>query len=140
MDAILSQKITAQGKHIETVQIQLESFKQGFPFLSLVAPATPTRGIKVWSESQVKDYQSYFEKRASDLELVKFVPASGAASRMFKDLFSFLETDGNELDGFTQKFISQLQHFAFYQDLDVQLQQQGESIASLLEKKESKNL
>ena len=89
MDAILSQKITAQGKHIETVQIQLESFKEGFPFLSLVAPATPTRGIQVWSESQVKDYQSYFEKRASDLELVKFVPASGAASRMFKDLFSF---------------------------------------------------
>jgi len=140
MDAILSQKITAQGKQIGTVQMQLESFKQGFPFLSLVAPATPARGIQVWSESQVKDYQSYFEKRASDLELVKFVPASGAASRMFKDLFSFLETDGNELDGFTQKFISQIQHFAFYQDLDAQLQQQGESIASLLEKKEYKKL
>ena len=140
MDAILSQKITAQGKQIEAVQMQLESFKQGFPFLSLVAPATPARGIQVWSDSQVKDYQSYFEKRASDLELVKFVPASGAASRMFKDLFSFLETDGNELDGFTQKFISQLQHFAFYQDLDALLQQQGESIASLLEKKEYKKL
>jgi hypothetical protein len=140
MDAILSQKITAQGKQIEAVQMQLESFKQGFPFLSLVAPATPARGIQVWSDSQVKDYQSYFEKRASDLELVKFVPASGAASRMFKDLFSFLETDGNELDGFTQKFISQLQHFAFYQDLDTLLQQQGESIASLLEKKEYKKL
>lgn len=140
MDAILSQKITAQGKQIETVQMQLASFKQGFPFLSLVAPATPARGIQVWSDSQVKDYQSYFEKRASELELVKFVPASGAASRMFKDLFSFLETDGDELDGFTQKFISQLHQFAFYQDLDALLQQQGESIASLLEKKDYKKL
>ncbi|MEY3648704.1 MAG: hypothetical protein RLZ13_1589 [Bacteroidota bacterium] len=140
MDAILSQKITAQGKQIETVQMQLASFKQGFPFLSLVAPATPARGIQVWSDSQVKDYQSYFEKRASELELVKFVPASGAASRMFKDLFSFLERDGNELDGFTQKFISQLHQFAFCQDLDALLQQQGESIASLLEKKDYKKL
>jgi hypothetical protein len=140
MDAILSQKITAQGKQIETVQMQLASFKQGFPFLSLVAPATPARGIQVWSDSQVKDYQSYFEKRASELELVKFVPASGAASRMFKDLFSFLETEGNELDGFTQKFISQLHQFAFCQDLDALLQQQGESIASLLEKKDYKKL
>jgi hypothetical protein len=140
MVAILSEKITAQGKQIETVQIQLESFKQGFPYLNLVAPATPARGIQVWSESQVKDYQSYFEKRASELELVKFVPASGAASRMFKDLFSFLETDGNELDGFTQKFISQLHQFAFYQELDALLHRQGESIPSLLEKKEYKKL
>jgi hypothetical protein len=62
MDAILSQKITAQGKQIGTVQMQLESFKQGFPFLSLVAPAIPARGIQVWSESQVKDYQSYLPK------------------------------------------------------------------------------
>ncbi len=140
MDAILFQKILEQGKQIETVQMQLESFKQGFPFLNLVGPATPARGIQVWSESQVKDYQSYFEKRSSELELVKFVPASGAASRMFKDLFSFLETEGNELDGFTQKFISQLHQFAFYQDLDALLHKQGESIASLLEQKEYKKL
>jgi hypothetical protein len=140
MDATLSQKITALDKKVEVVQMQLESFKQGFPFLSLVGPATPARGIQVWSESQVKDYQSYFEKRASELELVKFVPASGAASRMFKDLFSFLDTAGDQLDGFTQKFIAQLHQFAFYQDLDALLQQQGESIASLLEKKEYKKL
>ena len=140
MDATLSHKITALDKKVEIVKSQLESFKQGFPFLSLVAPATPARGIQVWSESQVKDYQSYFEKRASELALVKFVPASGAASRMFKDLFSFLDTAGDQLDEFTQKFISQLHQFAFYQDLDTLLQQQGESIGSLLEKKEYKNL
>ena len=140
MDATLSQKITALDMKVEEVQLQLESFKQGFPFLTLVGPATPTRGIKVWSESQVKDYQSYFEKRASELELVKFVPASGAASRMFKDLFSFLDRSGDQLDGFTQKFIAQIHQFAFYQDLDALLQQQGESIESLLEKKEYKKL
>ena len=140
MDASLSQKITALNKKVEVVEMQLESFKLGFPFLSLVAPATPARGIQVWSESQVKDYQSYFEKRASELELVKFVPASGAASRMFKDLFSFLDTEEDQLDGSTQKFISQLHQFAFYQDLNDRLQKEGESIHSLLEKKEFKKL
>ena len=52
-----------------------------------------------------------------------------------------METDGDlEKNGFTQKFIESLQQFAFYQDLEVVLQQEGESIASLLEKKEYKKL
>ena len=141
MDATLSQKITALDKKVDVVQLQLESFKQGFPFLSLVGPATPARGIQVWEETQVQHYQSYFQRKAAELDIVKFVPASGAASRMFKDLFSFLETDGDlAKNGFTQKFIESLQKFAFYQDLEVVLQQEGESIASLLEKKEYKKL
>ena len=141
MDATLSQKITALDKKVDVVQLQLESFKQGFPFLSLVGPATPARGIQVWEETQVQHYQSYFQRKAAELDIVKFVPASGAASRMFKDLFSFLETDGDlAKNGFTQKFIESLQQFAFYQDLEVVLQQEGESIASLLEKKEYKKL
>jgi hypothetical protein len=141
MDATLSKKITALDKKVDVVQLQLESFKRGFPFLSLVGPATPARGIQVWDESQVKHYQSYFQQKATELDIVKFVPASGAASRMFKDLFSFLETDGDlSKNDFTQKFIESLQQFAFYQDLEVVLQQEGESIASLLEKKEYKKL
>ncbi len=141
MDATLSQKITALDKKVDVVQLQLESFKQGFPFLSLVGPATPARGIQVWEETQVQQYQGYFQRKAAELDIVKFVPASGAASRMFKDLFSFLETDGDlAKNSFTQKFIESLQQFAFYQDLEVVLQQEGESIASLLEKKEYKKL
>lgn len=141
MDAILSQKITALDKKVDGVQLQLESFKQGFPFLSLVGPATPARGIQVWEKTQVQYYQSCFQRKAAELDIVKFVPASGAASRMFKDLFSFLETDGDlAKNGFTQKFIENLQQFAFYQDLDVALQKEGESIASLLEKKAYKKL
>jgi hypothetical protein len=141
MDATLSQKIIALDKKVDVVQLQLESFKQGFPFLSLVGPATPARGIQVWEETQVQHYQGYFQRKAAELDIVKFVPASGAASRMFKDLFSFLETDGDlAKNGFTQKFIESLQQFAFYQDLEVVLQQEGESIASLLEKKEYKKL
>ena len=141
MDAILTQKITAQGKQVDAIQQQLESFKQGFPFLRLVGPATPGRGIQVWEEKQVQHYQRFFERKAIELDIVKFVPASGAASRMFKDLFSFLESDGDlAQSAFTQKFIEKIQHFAFYQDLDALLHQGGESIDSVLEKKEYKKL
>ncbi len=60
---------------------------------------------------------------------------------MFKDLFSFLESDGDLVQSaFTQKFIEKIQHFAFYQDLDALLHQGGESIDSVLEKKEYKKL
>lgn len=141
MDATLTLKITAQGKQVEAIQQQLESFKHGFPFLNLVGPATPARGIRVWEENQVAHYQSYFARKAPELDIVKFVPASGAASRMFKDLFSFLETDGDlAKNGFTQKFIENLSQFAFYQDLDAALHQVGESVDSLVEKKEFKKL
>ena len=65
MDANLSQKITALDKKVDVVQLQLESFKQGFPFLSLVGTATPARGIQVWEETQVQHYQSYFQRKAA---------------------------------------------------------------------------
>jgi hypothetical protein len=141
MDPTLSQKITAKGKQVDAIQQQLESFKKGFPFLNLIGPATPARGIQVWEENQVQHYQSYFAQKSAELAIVKFVPASGAASRMFKDLFSFLETDGDlAKNGFTQNFIDNLSRFAFFQDLDAALQTGGESIASLLDKKEYKKL
>jgi len=141
MDATLSQKITAQGKQVDAIHQQLNFFKQGFPFLRLVGPATPARGIQVWEQKQVQHYQSFFERKAIELAIVKFVPASGAASRMFKDLFSFLESDGDlAQNAFTQKFIENIQHFAFYQDLEEVLQQSGESIGGVLAKKEYKKL
>lgn len=141
MDATLTLKITAQGKKVDAIQQQLESFKQGFPFLRLVGPATPARGIQVWEEKQVQHYQRFFERKAVELDIVKFVPASGAASRMFKDLFSFLDSEGDlAQSAFAQKFIEKIKHFAFYQDLDAVLQQGGESIERVLEKKEYKKL
>ncbi|MDA0315802.1 MAG: DUF4301 family protein, partial [Bacteroidetes bacterium] len=62
------------------------------------------------------------------------------ASRMFYDLFLFLASEGNQLDGVTQKFIHQLNQFAFYEDLDDQLHKEKDSISSLLEKKNYKKL
>ena len=71
---------------------QLESFKTGFPFLRLKAAAGIGNGILKPTE---KDEQAYMKAwddyLAGSHRITKFVPASGAASRMFKDVFAFVD-------------------------------------------------
>lgn len=66
---------------------EVERFKKGFPWLKIVAPATPGTGIKTIDVDKAVSYEPVFPVRG----MCKFVPASGAASRMFKDIFSGLE-------------------------------------------------
>ena len=80
-----SQQIQARGIAVETFETQLENFKKGFPYLTIEAAATPAKGIKVLSEQEQQDYISIAENYKGNV--CKFVPASGAATRMFKDLF-----------------------------------------------------
>ena len=63
---------------------QLEQFKSGFPFLKLAGAAAPGNGIKVTDEAQQNDYLVAWDEYLKGAHtVVKFVPASGAASRMF---------------------------------------------------------
>lgn len=137
MNSVIIQKIIAQGMNPDTVKVQLDNFIQGFPFLHITGPARPDQGIRVWADSQVQEYADLFRSKASQLDLVKFVPASGAASRMFKDLFSFLEENGNlEESPFAKKFIQQIRTFALVDDLEQYLQQRGESLQQLLDQED----
>ena len=79
------QQIQARGVAVETFETQLENFKKGFPYLTIEAAATPAKGIKVLSEDEQAKYISVAENYGGNV--CKFVPASGAATRMFKDLF-----------------------------------------------------
>lgn len=88
------------------IEAQIERFKKGFPWIKIVAPATPGHGIEVLSEEQVKAAVEYSDK-AEVAGRCKFVPASGAASRMFKDIFAHKE----EAIG---KLAAELEQFAFY--------------------------
>lgn len=118
----------AKGIDIDTIEQQLENFKSGFPYIELVAPATVESGIKSFTDHEIDKLQGFYDKNVSDYEVLKFVPASGAASRMFKNLFEFLEKytkneKGNALyeadKGFNSahKFFSNIKKFAFYEDL-----------------------
>ena len=110
-------QIEQRGSNVTTVEDQVERFKKGFPWMKIVAPATPQRGIKVLDDAAVDAAVRYYEG-ASINGKCKFVPASGAASRMFKDLFSGLDAlkAGKEVadDAPAAKFVNQIQSFAFY--------------------------
>lgn len=98
------------------VKEQLKIFETGFPFLPIVRSADPNNGLLLVSNDDlavyVEEWQSYLEKNK---DVVKFVPASGAASRMFKDLFEFLD---DEIDLPSDKsvieFFEKIEKFAFY--------------------------
>ena len=81
--------IEGRGTSVEKVESQVERFKKGFPWMDIVAPATPERGIKVLDENGIREAVAYCDN-ASVAGKCKFVPASGAASRMFKDIFAGL--------------------------------------------------
>ena len=88
-------QIVARGSQIETVEQQIENFKNGFPFLKVTEAASQYHGLIKLSSVEIEKYISIFdEKVAEGIEVLKFVPASGAASRMFQSLFTALEEIG----------------------------------------------
>jgi hypothetical protein len=118
-------QIEARGSSMETYEQQISNFKSGFPFLWLTEPAGIYHGIIELSETEIQKYSSVFDDKVlQGLSLLKFVPASGAASRMFKSLFSALDelkngTDLSEVLKIDEValFFDQIKKFAFYGDL-----------------------
>lgn len=110
-------RIEGRGSSVRTVEEQVERFKNGFPWLKILAPATPAKGIEVLDDQAVDKAVKYYESAEIDGKC-KFVPASGAASRMFKDLFSGLDAleRGETLaaDSPAARFVDNICSFAFY--------------------------
>ncbi len=93
----------------DTMNAQIERFRKGFPWLEIAAPATPGHGIEVLTEEQQDEAVRYADE-AEVHGRCKFVPASGAASRMFKDIFAGMDTP----NAATEKLAANLERFAFY--------------------------
>ena len=119
------QQIESKGLSIDKVQRQITIFENEIPFMVLHNPAVPGHGINTFSDSQKKELSSIYEKESATLDVLKFVPASGAATRMFKDLFKFLEQydfDKETLNSYTNHenatairlFLIGLTKFPFY--------------------------
>ncbi len=128
---------------ISNVQIeeQLNSFKKGFPYLKIQAAAEPGNGIVQVSESEKANLLVFWDKYLkTSASILKFVPASGAASRMFKDLFEFLDKENSEiLNSFESKFFNEIEKFAFYKELnDCCLKNGNKTISELLVLKQYK--
>ena len=115
------QQIKAHGLTPETVEKQVENFKRGFPFLKVVKAASPEDGILLPSQEEIQAAVSRYDAAAEELRIEKFVPASGAATRMFKELFEFVNEDkrGKGIDTLLQN----IEKFAFWPELKALLKE-----------------
>ena len=132
-----------RGISHQQIEDQLRSFVTGFPYLEIRSAATIGDGIIFLSDEDQKTFLDEWEKYLrTDASVLKFVPASGAASRMFKDLFEFLEgTDEEPTKIFENKFFEEIEKFAFYDDLNkVCISNSGKSIPELILAKQHKNI
>ncbi|MFV0378616.1 MAG: DUF4301 family protein [Mangrovibacterium sp.] len=117
--------IEKRGSNPLTIKQQIDNFISGFPFLTVIKPATIDDGIIRLSEKETIENSQFFDqKTAEGISILKFVPASGAASRMFKALYEAkdkLSSGISETEIKQQKdiklFFDKLKDFAFYTDL-----------------------
>jgi hypothetical protein len=112
--------LAAKGISGEQIEEQLACFVKGFPYLGIAASASVEKGIMLIPQEQQATYMEAWDAYlAKNKKILKFVPASGAASRMFKNLFEFLSADYNEpQNAFEKKFFDEIQKFAFYEALN----------------------
>ena len=110
------------------IEAQVERFRKGFPWLDIVAAATAGRGIEVLGEKEQRDAVDYLST-AEVKGKCKFVPASGAASRMFKDIFAGIDEPNDAV----RKLSDNIRRFAFY---DPEVFVEGGNVAKELLTKE----
>ena len=110
-------QISDRGASVGAVELQVERFRKGFPWMDIVAPATPERGIEVLEDDEIQDVIDYIDE-TSVAGTCKFVPASGAASRMFKDIFAGMAVleSGEDVpaDAAAARIAAAVDRFAFY--------------------------
>ena len=128
-------QLAQKGISEQQIETQLGQFKTGFPFLKLEAAAAIGRGIVAPTAAEGKQYVDAWQQyKAAGRRVVKFVPASGAASRMFKDVFAFVDADYDvPTTDFEKKYFDNIEKFAFYDELDAACQKnQGKGIKALM--------
>lgn len=118
------QQIASLGLTEQDVRKQIANFKEGFPKTQLIDAATPKNGgIICLSDTEISKHVEQYKKLSKGKKLLKFVPASGAASRMFKDLYAFSSTYFGVAHNFekefpaVKEFIEHIRTFAFFDDL-----------------------
>ena len=127
-------QIYDKGVSIHNIEQQLNFFRNGIAKSNLVAPATLLNGILELSENDFQEKAFFFDENKDSFKLEKFVPASGAASRMFKFLIAFLndfDIEKESINAYINKkkdtelsvFIVGLEKFPFFKILDDKLKE-----------------
>lgn len=130
------QQLAEYGISQEEAMRQVQDMRSGFPYLDIIASASLERGIVRIEKGEEARYMQTWEEylHSSGANVCKMVPASGAASRMFKSLYSFLDApEDEEMSSTVVRFFEELPHFAFYDRLgEVCLRNSWRSIPKLV--------
>jgi hypothetical protein len=136
------QQIRSKGIIIDEINQQIKHFQLGFPPADITMPATPGKGIILLTDGDQEHFRHVFLNNGPDNRIIRFVPASGAASRMFKSLFNALE----KLEGKSEEeqwkwiegekelacFFKKLERYPFYEDLSLKGEEVPAEILSKL--------
>ncbi len=126
-------QIEDSGVSVADIARHLMIFKKGMSSIILDRPALRDDGILSFSDAQFVEFATSFAENSKNLKLKKFVPASGAASRMFKFLTEFIhnfEPENDSINGYINKnnasqlriFLSGIEKFPFYRTTEKYLQ------------------
>ena len=141
-------QISNHGLTVSAVQKHLDMFKMPPPHLDLLAPCTPGDGIKVIDQEKIQELTETYEQEAKKGRCLKFVPGSGAASRMFKTLLKFqnreteilreaVAREAQEAQEEAQElleFMNSTKRFAFFKDLKSVMSENRFDLDTLVEK------
>ena len=120
------EKLSIQSVNASVLEKQLKHFQKGFPYTKLIKPAKVSEGIIRLNAKKKKELLFLYEQRGKTKKKVKFVPASGAATRMFKGLFKYLaavnakviaENETNYITKEADHFFNNLSQFPLYEML-----------------------
>lgn len=142
-------QIHSKGIHIDEINQQIKHFNQGFPYSDITQAATPGKGIMVLTEGDELHYRDVFLDNAPDFSMSRFIPASGAATRMFKDLYAAIDElhqkspewqeewieDHKDL----RRFFRKLENYPFYEDLNLEKEAKPDKILRQLLEEEGLN-
>jgi len=141
------QQIKDKNIDINIIKKQIENFKNGFPFVTLVQAATKQNSIISFNKTEIDNLINYYSKKSIKRQVLKFVPCSGAATRMFKNLLAFVNdfknTDTVFYDDFFEDksfysvyyFFKNIKKFAFFDDLKNMMSKAGYDILECIDSK-----
>jgi hypothetical protein len=106
------EQILSHGLTEFQVRVQLNNFANGFEPLRIDRAAVTGDGVVILDDGLLERYGNHYSQKSNDLKIVKFVPASGAGTRMFRELFEFVNEDrrGKGID----QLLENIERFAFY--------------------------
>ncbi|MGE0089717.1 MAG: DUF4301 family protein [Bacteroidales bacterium] len=133
-----NKQLKLKGITTQVLEQQLENFAKGFPYLKIKKPATIGDGILKLNNNELETYKKLYDD--FNEKVIKFVPASGAASRMFSFLFDFYENGQDHYKSISEienkdvrLFFENIKRFAFYDELENKLKKNNLSLNELIE-------